>query len=434
MKEPIEELFKQSLKGHKMPYNAEAWKAMSARLDVVSPVAAPISYLKYYIGAAVIGVAAVTTYVLLSSGNSTEINATQIANETTIKQSTTPTNKSTTGKRDTQSGNSSVISNPTETPISSDKGLQNTSNSNVNGNNDPNGLNPGVILPGPVPGNEGKVDGTHQNNTTTVSNKETTPINTDIRRKMTMPAIDDLCLNEETTITNPNSTEIYILDGLKNKIKTIPANKSVIFTPSAVGNYSLGYKNDSNLESVSNFQVNRIPDADFMIDFVNKYDNGVPSTHVEAISGQGTYVWNAKNQSVSGIEAEMHFYKKGDQTIELTVNNGQCSTTIEKTIFIENDYNLMAVTGFTPLSTILSKRTFMPFALTQRDVNFTLMIIDSRDGGVVYETSDASLPWDGTDIRSGKRSQTPQVYVWKAVIFNPAANEPSEYRGTITMN
>ena len=67
MKEPIEELFKQSLKGHEMPYNPDAWKAMSARLDVVSPVAGPTSYLKYYIGAAVIGVAAVTTYVVLSS-------------------------------------------------------------------------------------------------------------------------------------------------------------------------------------------------------------------------------------------------------------------------------------------------------------------------------------------------------------------------------
>jgi hypothetical protein len=76
----------------------------------------------------------------------------------------------------------------------------------------------------------------------------------------------------------------------------------------------------------------------------------------------------------------------------------------------------------------------MPFSLTERDVKFVLTIIDGRDGGVVYETTDTSLPWDGTDIRTGRRSQSPQVYVWKAIIANPAANEPSEYLGTIIMN
>ena len=49
MKEPIEELMKKSLGGHEMSYRPEAWDAMRARLDVVSPVAAPRSYFRYYI-------------------------------------------------------------------------------------------------------------------------------------------------------------------------------------------------------------------------------------------------------------------------------------------------------------------------------------------------------------------------------------------------
>lgn len=435
MKEPIEELFKQSLKGHEMPYNPDAWKAMSARLDAVSPVAGPTSYLKYYIGAAVIGVAAVTTYVLLSSGNITENNSIPVAGKINTKQTSTLKKTYTTGNRDTQSSNSSVISNPTDLPSSLDKELQDSdimkANSEaVNANPIENGLTNEMFeeLNGPF----GKV--TTDSDPQIVSDNGPTPIIADAPQEMTIPAIADLCLNQETTITNPNGKEIYVLDGLNEIIKTIPANKSVVFKPTKVGNYSLGYIFDSQISSNSNFQVNRIPDADFMIDVVNKFENGLPSTHVEAISGQGTYIWKAEKQLANGLEADMHFYKKGDQTIQLTVDNGQCSATIEKTIYVENDYNLLAVNSFTPTSNDSRVNTFMPFSLTERDVKFVLTIIDGRDGGVVYETADASLPWDGTDIRTGRRSQSPQVYVWKAIIANPATNEPSEYLGTIIMN
>ena len=76
----------------------------------------------------------------------------------------------------------------------------------------------------------------------------------------------------------------------------------------------------------------------------------------------------------------------------------------------------------------------MPYALTQRDVNFRMVILDGIDGGMVYETTDASLPWDGTDMRSGTRSSDAKAYVWKVVIYNPESNEPNEYRGTVIKN
>lgn len=439
MKEPIEELFKQSLGGHEMPYNPDAWTAMNARLNVASPVAAPTSYLKYYLGAAVIGVAAITTYIVMSSGNTPENTSTPVANETTTEQTTPNTTTPSTDNNEALNGNTTSNSNSTEAQISSGNGSSNTNitqwNSDIDtqetiGTNKSGGENKSNDGNDVKPSNHtgSLVDDKSDNGN---SNHET---NTNYRSKMTMPSVDDLCLNEETIITNPNGREIYLLDGLNTIIKTIPANKSVIFKPTVVGNYSLGYKNDTDIESSSNFVVNRIPDSDFTIDLVNKYENGLPSTHVQAIGGQGTYTWKAMGQSTSNVEADVHFYKKGDQTITLTVDNGQCTSSVEKSIYIEQDYNLMSVNSFTPLSTRPENTTFIPFALTQRNVNFVLTIIDGRDGGIVYQTSDASLPWDGTDIRSGRRSQTPQVYVWKAVILNPSVNEPSEYRGTITMN
>jgi hypothetical protein len=379
MKEPIEELFKQSLKGHEMPYNPDAWKAMSARLDVVSPVAGPTSYLKYYIGAAVIGVAAVTTYVVLSSGNITENNSIPVAKEINTKQTSTLKKTHTTGNRDTQSSNSSVISNPTETPTSSDKGLQNTSNPDAQGEINPN--QSGTQTNSFGDNNNGHVGSPNSGQPSpnvSIPVFPPAPVKIIPQTIIEMPVITDLCLNEEMTITNPNGIEIYVLDGLNDIIKTIPANKSVVFKPTKVGNYSLGYIFDSQISSNSNFQVNRIPDADFMIDVVNKFENGLPSTHVEAISGQGTYIWKAEKQLANGLEADMHFYKKGDQTIELTVDNGQCSATVEKTIYVENDYNLLAVNSFTPTSNDSRVNTFMPFSLTDGDVIGVLEFIDGR--------------------------------------------------------
>lgn len=442
MKEPIEELFKQSLQGHDMPYNPEAWKAMSARLDVVSPVAQPTSYLRYYLGAAGIGAVAVASYFIFAGGSTPEETKNPVAQETTLEQTTTGTTKPFAGNGEAQTGDATVISNPDETPISQDKGLQGSnvvnSNSNVTTNNGTSVNNENASSHATTNTTTGTHSNTSNNSnsngesgTSNNANTETTNLSS----KITMPVIADLCLNEETTITNPNDRAIYILDALNNTIQTIPANKAVVFKPTTVGSYSLGYSNDGTIESSSNFIVNRIPDAGFTVDLVNKYENGLPSTRVEAISGQGTYMWSAEKQTASDVQADLRFYSKGDHTITLTVDNGQCQTTVDKTIYIEQEYNLMAVTGFTPSSIDPKNNTFMPFALTERsDVNFVLTIIDGRDGGTVYQTSDATLPWDGTDIRSGRRSETPQVYVWKAVILNPATNEPTEYRGTITMN
>ncbi|MFK7786349.1 MAG: hypothetical protein AB8B56_14615, partial [Crocinitomicaceae bacterium] len=441
MKEPIEDLFKESLKGHEMPYNPEAWKAMSARLDAVSPVVQPTSYLKYYLGAAGVGAVAIATYFIFAGGSTSENTKEPIAKqETTSEQTTTGTTKASTTKRDDQSSDTSTNSSSEETTTSSDEGVKGSSVDDGNTQSK-------VVTPhssGPVAGNEGKVDGTtspkdSDNSTVNVGTTTgTTPITTHAStttKQFTLPAVADLCLNEETTITNPNSAEMYILDAINTVVETIPANKAVVFAPKTVGNYSLGYTNDGTLKTASNFVVNRIPDASFTMDLANKYNKGLPVTHVEAINGEGTYTWSAQRQTANGVETDLHFYTKGEKTITLTVDNGQCSSSVEKTIYVEDDYNLIAVNAFTPTSSDLRNQTFMPFALTQRtDANFVLTIIDSRDGGVVYQTSDASLPWDGTDMRSGRRSETPQVYAWKVVMLNPAANEPTEYRGTITMN
>jgi hypothetical protein len=61
-----------------------------------------------------------------------------------------------------------------------------------------------------------------------------------------------------------------------------------------------------------------------------------------------------------------------------------------------------------------------------------MVILDPNDGGIVYETSDASQPWDGIDSRDGKMIGSNKTFVWKVSIKNPESGEKSEYKGTIT--
>lgn len=436
MKEPIEELFKKSLEGHQMPYNPDAWAAMNARLDTIRPVVAPRSYLPYYIAAAGIGVVAITSYFVFTAGTP-EMNA---STATTIKQkenTTTQTNKPTTGNQAEPKGNASVISNHSITNSTTDKRSQNTgttrsSSTSWTGNGSEIGTtgigtNPSVnknpIFENGSNGSNNSANGTSLN-----------PSDIASVQKMIIPTISSLCLNEEVKINNTNGRAIYVFDALNRIVAEIPAKKSLMFTPSKVGTYGIGYTNGFEQVVENHFTVNRVPDADFSIDLFNKYEDGMPSTHVEAISGQGTYTWKAGRQTANGVETDLHFYKKGNQTIELTVSNGECSSSVEKTIQIEEDYNLLAVNAFTPTSSSPENQTFMPYALTQRDVNFRMVILDGIDGGMVYETTDASLPWDGTDMRSGTRSSDAKAYVWKVVIYNPESNEPNEYRGTVIKN
>ena len=161
-----------------------------------------------------------------------------------------------------------------------------------------------------------------------------------------------------------------------------------------------------------------------------KFEDGLPTTHVESTTHGDNFMWNAEGRIIHGESADFHFYEEGLHNITLEVSNGECKSRIDKQVKIDQ-YNLMAVNAFNPKSPEPMNNTFIPFALTVRNTSFRMIIINSRDGGVVYETTDASMPWDGTDNRTGKVENTITTYIWKVVLDSPELGEPAEYKGTI---
>ena len=91
----------------------------------------------------------------------------------------------------------------------------------------------------------------------------------------------------------------------------------------------------------------------------------------------------------------------------------------------------MAMNAFKPNDGDPRNKAFIPFSLTQRDVDFTLSIIDPKDNSVVYTTSNVKEPWDGVDHRTGKMTPVGKVYIWKVQIDNPLPNERPIYAGTV---
>jgi gliding motility-associated-like protein len=124
-----------------------------------------------------------------------------------------------------------------------------------------------------------------------------------------------------------------------------------------------------------------------------------------------TLVWEIENLKTSSLENfEYSFKNKGRFTVNLTATNENgCSTKTSEVITIEQNYNLLAPTAFSPNGDNLND-DFMPKALPLMQLPFTLTIYD-RQGKLVYQTTDSSQPWDGISTQDGTLAPN-GVYVW----------------------
>lgn len=422
MKDKLEHSIKESLDKYEMPYDANAWSAMSKRLDQSMPIN-PKSNMKWYLGGAAAIAVVATTISLWPSDNTVASNTSAKVENTTETSSSTANNSN----KDAVDQNSSLNEGSTTTDIKADE--ENSMNAiGTVENNKINELNSSTSV---AQSNTYKGT-TNQSTTSSTSNSNATETNSS-DKKIEVRDINNICLGETTSITNSNDVSLVILDpnGAKTAIK---ANKSLTISPETEGKYSIGYIDNGQFISVETFNVNSAPKVDFSIDDQTKYENGLPTVNLSTNSNGSSYTWNFENQkgAVSGKDVSVHYFNKGSYSATLTVqaSNG-CSSSETKTIRIDEDYNLLAVTAFDPLSNDNRKNSFMPFALTQRTVDFNMIIIDPKDGSTLFESNDATNAWKGIDRRNGQMIETNKTYIWRVIIDNPVKGEKSEYKGTI---
>jgi gliding motility-associated-like protein len=86
----------------------------------------------------------------------------------------------------------------------------------------------------------------------------------------------------------------------------------------------------------------------------------------------------------------------------------------------------MAPNSFTPNGDGLND-TFIPEALMVLNKNFSMQIINTKSGGLVFETQNIESPWNGKYYNSGALLKA-GLYAW-TVKFE----DGSVYSGTITL-
>ena len=176
--------------------------------------------------------------------------------------------------------------------------------------------------------------------------------------------------------------------------------------------------------------IHELPNATFS-HVKQEYENTIPSVHFENRSqGAVSYHWDFGDGSTSTVAHPDHIYKKaGEHAVVLTVTNAQgCQDRMEQIVHIASDYDLLSPTTFSPNSDGVDD-LFIPEALKGLGVRFKLSVHDPRSGQLVYETSDATRPWNG---RIGNKGElcTPGDYVWM-VEMKDGEKLGGTYHGTV---
>ena len=426
MSQNIENIFKESLQQHEVPYDPKAWDALSSRLDALQPtvIKKPFNpWAAIIITVGLVGTASL--FYFTSNQKSTDEKIVQSIDET--KKSDSKNEDVTPSALDinvTSNDNAPIVNTETKKETKEKTAVTNVASKNVNKSTSLN-LDLPVKEADYLSDKSTDILPPTQRYQAPPSAPVSSSLNTDIAK------IDNTCQYMDRKINNtsdvrltieyPSGTQVYIQPKTAKSIEFSEAGKYKVFN-------SVGKEN--------NFMVYENKTVDFTIDTENAFKNGLPTTEVKLNNSSLSGEWSSSfgNQNYSGNKAEFHFFKKGNYAVSVTSTNEKgCASASAKTVTIDNDYKLLATSGFKPQDLDPRNNTFMPRALTERNTAFTLMILDPKDGGLVYQTSDATAGWNGIDNRTGKPALHGSNYIWKVSLKNPLPGEPKDYRDIVTI-
>ena len=174
------------------------------------------------------------------------------------------------------------------------------------------------------------------------------------------------------------------------------------------------------------------PDVDFEIE-ETAVNSAIPEfKFVNNTNNANNWSWTFGDQSASSAkESPFHTYrKKGVYRVQLTATNSfGCKSSKVKNVSVEDDYNLLAPTAFTPNGDGRNDY-FIPRALEIMDADFTMSVFH-KNGQLYYETNQVSRPWDGRYMKDNQNAPG-GAYVWIVKMKTPNG-ETEVYRGSVTL-
>lgn len=418
----LERILKEQLDNYELPYENGAWEQFSKRLD--GTPSTPF-YRKWWFAASVgtVLVGSATYFALSSKEKSPEkaISQTEYVNQAVAENNQASENTKLSSK---SRSNGESASN--DNSISTDEVIGMSNNAHQTEVRNP--FNSGN---GSGHGSSGNCGGPSRNPQKTTDDVVTvqTPSIEDHFIKLQLPAA--VCPDETFTIENPNDQAVRVVYP-GGKTKTIQGKQSLEIKASQSGVITV-----ETGRSVESIVVNE-PNSQFYInvDASLLYENGIPTLKFDVAGTENAIEWesNVAARTSDRNHLVVHPFTERDVTVKaITRDQNGCKVTETEKIHISDPYNLLAPTGFTPSSGDVRTNTFIPYALTQRETPFEMVIMDPNNMTVLYTTSDASQGWTGQDGRSGQMVQAGTTWLWKVVMKNPLPGEPREYKGLITV-
>lgn len=442
MNSNLDNNFKDAFEQYELPYNPAAWNALNDKLDQLQQAPGNIqkspsgSRMKWIAGSTVVIIVSSALIFMLTTDDSSNKNKVT-AEVTTVEQGTNTTDS----PANQQANESAALETETnsKTPTFERDNTKNNQHSESHFSAE----------------NKSKADAkssvTTTKNTTSdqisaVSSvgKNSDPSKNETSGGMTntpgesqkmaliLPEIDyTICEYSSASIANKNSNADLIVTSPDGKEQIIPAGKTITYQAGEAGVYTITAKKQAS--TGTSFTVKESPTIDFAINDEIKYENGIPSIPLESYSDATGFEWSFEGSSMKqhGTKAYAHFYKKGIHEITLTGKNSSgCKNSVTKSVTVDEDYNLLAPSAFIPQSDDNRKNKFIPIALTMRNTDFRLMIIEPRTGAIIYETT-SKEGWDGIDRNTNRMVEENKSYAWKVILATPEPGERKEYSGIV---
>jgi hypothetical protein len=419
MNKNIDELIKSALEGHEMPYDNNAWNSFEKKLNKPNSPFKPFKF--WFFGTSIIAVITVSSLLYFSSKQEEK-------SDKPVEQKTNLIEKSNSQSTTTKKTKSEKTKGIQDEKIRPNEELEAKEEVKKE-------IKTNLILP--------KVNEVLAKEITKdlkLDEEITNPKkgNSVITKKVTepnVPSFSNKCLGDNLKVINKNDEGMTLI---------FPSGKKVSVAESATENIKLSEEgkyellvNSKQKETYNSFfSVYENPRATLLVDDELNYETGLPIIKGEVQTFEESIKWKVDKivsaHSSKAKTAAFYFFEKGQFDLEVIVTNEKgCSSSEINRIFIEKDYNLLAVNAFDPLSDDSRKNTFMPYALTKRNSAFSLIIIDTDNGGIIFESSDASNPWDGIDKRNGQLVNKNKAFIWKVTLASPEKNEKTVYKGTI---
>ena len=418
MNKSFEEEVKNRLKDIEMPYNSSAWKSINDTLDKKDGKSSSTNYIWLLTIISMITITSLSTYLYIISDSyiveekpSKRIKLKNIDSYKSIHRNDN-TNSTDIKKIETEKilkTDNKVIQNS----IKVDKKHPTTQNTNINQD---------VVETRTINLNETKEHDPLKNKKLEVKHERFIPLD--------IPS--NICLGEKFQLKNQNNTPVYITQPDGNKFE-LKSKTNTLFIPLLSGEYKISTISDDNQYFISLFNVHSKEELDIELEEENIYKDGIPHRLLSTNSSSDNLTWflNDKEISNNSKSIEVNLFSKGIYSVKLLSKTKNCFTSSTKKLIIEKDYNLLAVDAFSPLESNEKTNTFIPYALKERSVNFHFIIIDPKDGYVVYQTNDKLKPWNGIDQRTGQIVPKNSNWIWKVTIENPLKGEKPNYKGII---